>query len=622
MPGSIPLGYRPETREPLYLADADRFSGTYIIGVQGSGKSGEIQNMAHADIEAGNAVIVIDPHGDLVDDVIAQLPASRIHETYVLDMNDEEYPFGVNLFSQGKLTTEAQRAVVTNRIAYLFKMLWPEVEGQQYLPTILHMATVALLSYEGATLGHLYQLLVDDSFRAKVLSNPGIDQSVKRWWQLEYDKLGSKRDTVIAPLTRRLHMIITGRPLVSNIVTQPRTTISFRRAIENREVILIKLPIKGMKDEASFVGKLIGAQLAAAVFSFGDLPPERRPGVSIYVDEFSHFAIPDFAEIFSEGRKFGVKVTLAHQWRTQLPEYIREATKTARNKIVFQLGADDAKEMAHYFPNHGGGRLERVDPNPVKTLLMSVINDHNVREFVEVYLRPLHVRRFDGASVVEVEKPGFDWGNMAVHGLRGYKSHEKTIYVDDPRPYLDVMFREVMEAGDPNYWVPQVVVGGLCNGGKGFYKLALKAKRGVDINMSIPGNNVINGRWVVDPRNSDEQFYHFIWHLRATLRYLAANPLGTFSENKQGDVARQLTELPRRTALVRSGDTVAKVMTYDTPLKVTGQELMSRVSALQHQTHLKYCHPRPQVVQQVVESANDPVGAGESISGWGELNDP
>ncbi len=184
------------------------------------------------------------------------------------------------------------------------------------------------------------------------------------------------------------------------------------------------------------------------------------------------------------------------------------------------------------------------------------------------------------------------------------------------------MFREVMEAGDPNYWVPQVVVGGLCNGGKGFYKLALKAKRGVDINMSIPGNNVINGRWVVDPRNSDEQFYHFIWHLRATLRYLAANPLGTFSENKQGDVARQLTELPRRTALVRSGDTVAKVMTYDTPLKVTGQGLMSRVSALQHQTHLKYCHPRPQVVQQVVESANDPVGAGESISGWGELNDP
>jgi hypothetical protein len=623
MPGNIPLGYRPETHETLFVPDNDRFSGTYILGVQGSGKSGLLQSMIHADLDAGNAVIVIDPHGDLVDSIVAQLPVQRIHETFVLDMDDENHPFGLNLFSQGRLTSERERSQVTNRISHLFKMLWPETEQQQHLPTFLRLATIALLSYEGATLAHLYQFLVDAGFRAKVLGNSAVDHSVRQFWHEEYDKLSDdKRKMLVAPLTRRLHILFTGRSLVRNIVGQPRTTISFRRAIENKEVILVKLPVEGMEEEVSLVGKLIVAQLSAAVFSFADMPPEQRPSVSIYVDEFPYFAVPDFAKIFSEGRKFGARVTIVHQYRTQIPEYLREATKTARNKVVFQAHAEDAKEMAQYFPNHGGGRLEKVDPKPLKTLLSGVWHDHEVREFIEVYLRTLIVRRIDGENVVAIENPGIDWGKFAWHGLRGYKDHVETPLVDDPRPYLDQLLREVMESGNPNYPIPYVVATGLSNGGRGFFKHAKKARGELSVSYAIPPGHIIGGRWVVEPRNSEGQFYHFIFHLRAAMRYLAANPLGTMSQGKPAVIAQQLITLPRRSALVRAGDAIGMIQTYDIPPKIMGSELTYRVSALQHQTHLKYCHSRAEVEHQQVVSATDPIVAGQELSGWGKVGEP
>ncbi len=94
----LPLGYHPETKETLYLPELDRFSGTYMLGVQGVGKSGLLENMIMADARGGRAVVVIDPHGDLVDHCIAALPAHRLSKTYVLDLEDEGFPFGANLF--------------------------------------------------------------------------------------------------------------------------------------------------------------------------------------------------------------------------------------------------------------------------------------------------------------------------------------------------------------------------------------------------------------------------------------------------------------------------------------------------------------------------------------------
>src|SRR5260221_10344685 len=112
----IPLGYDPETGEQLYLPEQDRYAGMYVIGVQGTGKSGFLENLIIHDATAGHAVIVIDPHGDLVDNVLAELPHDRLIRTSVLDMEDEDWPFGLNVFAEaGTLTTEAERTAAIER---------------------------------------------------------------------------------------------------------------------------------------------------------------------------------------------------------------------------------------------------------------------------------------------------------------------------------------------------------------------------------------------------------------------------------------------------------------------------------------------------------------------------
>ena len=161
------------------------------------------------------------------------------------------------------------------------------------------------------------------------------------------------------PLVGRLNRLFMGRSLITNIVGQRQTTINFRRAIDNREVLLINLPVKRIPEDARLVGTILVSLIHAAIFSFADVPQEKRPGLSFYLDEFQHFATNDIEELFTEGRKFGVRLTIAHQFRDKLPDFLQAATMTARTKVVFQTTPDDAREMAQLVPNqHSGVDLE------------------------------------------------------------------------------------------------------------------------------------------------------------------------------------------------------------------------------------------------------------------------
>src|SRR5205823_6226595 len=123
-----------------------------------------------------------------------------------------------------------------------------------------------------------------------------------------------------------------------------------RKAIERKELIFITLPLKTVPQDARLIGTLLMAQIHAAVFSFGNMPQEQRPGVSLYVDEVQNFATPDFSELFTEGRKFGIRVAVAHQYRKQLPSFLQDSAMTARTKVCFQTTPEDGRELAHLFP--------------------------------------------------------------------------------------------------------------------------------------------------------------------------------------------------------------------------------------------------------------------------------
>src|SRR5581483_9873762 len=276
--------------------------------------------------------------------------AYRLNQTYLLDMEDEAYPFGVNVFATGKLETSVAATQAVERIMHIFEVLWADVLSQQNLPRYVRAATITLLSNPGSTLVDMYRFLLDDQVRKRMLQRI-TEPTVRQFWQTQYDDLReAERLRRVQPLIGRLESLFMGRSLVRNIVGQRKSTINFRQAIENREVTFIKLPVKTVTQDARLIGTMIMAQIHAAVFSYADVAESERPGVSLYVDECQHFTTSDFSELLSEGRKFGMKLTLAHQYRNQLPSFLQDSTITARTKIVFQTTPQDGRELASVFP--------------------------------------------------------------------------------------------------------------------------------------------------------------------------------------------------------------------------------------------------------------------------------
>jgi hypothetical protein len=617
------IGYHPETYDELLIPDIDRYSGTYISGMPGSGKSALLENLIVHDASMDKAVIVIDPHLDLVTRCIGSIPAHRLGNTYLLDMEDESHPFRVNIFATGELKTSIDHTQAVDRILHIFEVLWPDVLSQQHLPRYLRMATIVFLANPGKTLVDMYDFLLDDSVRRTMLQRVA-DPTVKQFWKLQYDDLPpATRLSRVQPLLGRLEQLFAGRTLVRNIVGQQQNSIDFRKSIENKELIFIKLPLKIVPEDAKLIGTILVAQIHAALFSFVDIPEDRRPGVSLFIDEFQNFVSPDIAELFTEGRKFGMRITVAHQFRGQLPVYLREATMTARTKVTFQSTPEDGRELAHLYPAQSEGvRPENVDAHPTETLIShSHLHPPVVQEFIEYYLRPIRLEQVGShGNKVRIRNTGFnmlDGVSTAINGGRG-----KDPEVNDPTVYLDYVLQQVMITGD--YLLPILpdAVIGFSNCGHSFFQ-KVRSIRDNDRRLlaDIPAFNLPryllvptaegSWRWNRNPEGGAEQLFHFLFHLRMTMRYLAEHPLGKQSTASTADVGKMLNQLPRRSAFVRSGDTIGVIYTHDTPKPPTQLQLFSRIKDILEHTRVVYCHPRTEIEQRFTA----PQSAGSGVIG-------
>ncbi|HVB22289.1 MAG TPA: hypothetical protein VNG51_10115 [Ktedonobacteraceae bacterium] len=589
----VNVGYHPETGDDLLIPDSDRYAGTYILGVQGSGKSGLLEQLIAADITTGHAVIVIDPHGDLVMKCLSHIPPSRLNDTYLLDMEDEDYPFGVNIFSSGSKQSSVAQTQAVERLMHIFEVLWPDVLSQQNLPRYVRAAAITFLANPGATLVDMYRFLLDASVRAAMLQHV-TDSSVRTFWQSQYDDLTpAERLKRVQPLIGRLEALFMGRGLVRNIIGQRRTTIDFRRAIEARQLIFVKLPLKTVPQDARLIGTIVLAQIHATIFSFADTPEKQRPGVSLYVDEFQHFATPDFNELFTEGRKFGVRLAIAHQYRAQLPGFLQGSTMTARTKMCFQTTPDDGKEMAYLFPSaEASVQPEDIDPHPTHYLLTRTPDDWFIRVFTETYLRPLQSQKRGNRVEIHLSMPTL-WD--VITGGSGPNPR-----IADPTPYLDSLLYQVMRSGNPLVPIPREAVIGFANCGRGFYRQALAVS---DYELSaafrLPPFLVVQRnrsvQWTRKPEGGREQLLHFLFHLRMVMQAVAAHPIGKPSTATPADVAKMLTSLPKRAAFVHSADTTGVIYTHQTPPPLAHHQLMERIGSIVGHTRLVYCHPRAEV---------------------------
>jgi hypothetical protein len=359
--GQSRLGRDRQTGKYVDVPQASRRQGLYIIGATGTGKSGLIENLIIQDIKQGLGVGLLDPHGDLTNNVLARLPADRVvdgvrrateEDVILLDISNTNFPFGLNLFSCPDPSDLEALTIASNHVRDIFWKLWGTTgiipSWGVLLEKVLENATLTLLENPGYTMAEIPLLLYNDTFRKHLVNNLSNDQ-VQDFWEQEYNILSDKdqREEIASTLTRVNSFI--RQPLVRNIVGQSQTSVDFRKVMDDRKILLVRLNVRLGEGITTLLGTMIIAELLNAAYSRADLPVNKRKQFNLYADEFQRFATEDFAILLTEARKFGLGTTIAHQFRDQLDHKNRGATLTAANLVVFRVQPEDATELAGRF---------------------------------------------------------------------------------------------------------------------------------------------------------------------------------------------------------------------------------------------------------------------------------
>lgn len=339
----------PGVQRPLAVSPLDRLRHAHLIGPTGSGKSWLTANLIGQDVEAGSGVVAFDPKGDLAHDVLDRIPDSRRDDVIVLDPAESDRPLGMNLLSgQG-----VSRGLIAEQVVSVFAHLYQANWGPRS-DDILRSAVLTLLHEPGMTLAELPLLLTNAAFRQRLVAR--LDEPfLASFWQWYGGLKSGERNAAIGPVLNKTRAFLL-RKRIRHLVGQAESSFSFESVLAERKVLVISLA-KGLLGEeaASLLGSLLLMRLWQAVLARAALPPENRPPVFVYVDEFSDYvgAASTFGELLAQARGLGVGVTVAHQHLSQLPRELRAATlANTRSRVVFQTSADDARLLAREFDPH------------------------------------------------------------------------------------------------------------------------------------------------------------------------------------------------------------------------------------------------------------------------------
>ena len=335
-----------DIRKLFGIKQKNRRGHIYIIGKTGTGKSTLIENMAISDISNGYGVALIDPHGDMAEEILDYVPKKRIKDVIYFNPADLENPIAFNPLEK---VPKDFHHLVASGIVSTFKKIWSESWGPR-LEHILRHALLSLLEYPNSTLLDLPKLLTDKDFRKNVLSHITHPQ-VREFWLSEFDKYSVwLRSEAISPILNKISQFLISIPL-RNIVSQKENTFDVRQAMDEGKILIVNLA-KGKigEDNCSLLGALVVTKIQLAALSRVDLPEENRKPFYLYVDEIHSFITLSFADILSEARKYGLNLILAHQYIDQLDERIRAAIFGNIGTIIsFRVGAEDAKYLAQEF---------------------------------------------------------------------------------------------------------------------------------------------------------------------------------------------------------------------------------------------------------------------------------
>lgn len=334
------------TNTQFGLKRGDRGRHVYIIGQTGTGKSGLLQLLTLSDIYYNQGFAVIDPHGDYAIDTMRHIPAHRVEDVVYFNPADTEFPIA---FNPMEVTDPSLKNHISSELVGVLKRMF-ESWGPR-LEYILRYTILALLDYPDSTMLDITRMLTEKDFRNKVISHL-TDPVVKNFWTVEFASWNEKfASEAVAPVLNKVGAF-TANPMVRNIVGQPTSAINLRHIMDNGKILLVNLS-RGLvgEDNASILGALMVTKIQLAAMSRANIADiaDRRP-FYLYVDEFQNFATDSFAVILSEARKYGLNLTIANQYVSQMPPEVRDAVfGNVGTTITFRVGADDATALQKYF---------------------------------------------------------------------------------------------------------------------------------------------------------------------------------------------------------------------------------------------------------------------------------
>ncbi len=334
----------PGQGRPLAINLTDSLQHLHILGPTGVGKSTLMLNLILQDIAAERGVAVIDPKGDLIEDVLSRVPKEREEDIVVLDPADEQRPVGLNVLQGGDRPAE----LIADQVLAVFHDLYRENWGPR-TQDILHASLLTLAGKQGMTLCALPILLSNRRFRKNVVGDVTDSIALKPFWSW-FDSLSEgERQQAIAPVMNKLRAFLL-RPRMRAVIGQAEPAFDINSVFAEKKVLLVSLA-KGLlgPEAAALLGSLVVAHLWQAALGRVRTPSNRRLPVFIYIDEFQDYLhLPtDLADVLAQARGLGVGLTLAHQHLAQLTPALRSAVlANARSRVCFQLSHEDAKMIA------------------------------------------------------------------------------------------------------------------------------------------------------------------------------------------------------------------------------------------------------------------------------------
>ena len=400
------------------LKRADRRRHMYVIGKTGTGKSTLLANMAINDLKNDEGMCIIDPHGDLVEDLLDYIPARRINDVIYFDPSDPDRTVQINLF-EGK--NVVHRELIASGIISIFQKLYGYSWGPR-LEYILRNALLTLLTSENARLSDILELLTNRKFRDKYVEKLE-DPILKSYWVDEFNKMQDRQRTeAIASILNKVGQFVSS-PLIRNVVNAHKSSFDVEDIMAQGKILLVNLSQGKLgEDNATLLGAMMITKIQLAAMGRVYTAEEDRKDFYLYVDEFQNFATESFIKILSEARKYRLNLTLANQYIAQIPEEVQKAIFGKCGNIAsFIMGSEDAqvfsKEYGEHYTPEDLVSLEKhqiinrisVDnvisqPFPARTLALAKSSNQNRSKVVKVSKERYSKKRDSVLSVSGTDK--------------------------------------------------------------------------------------------------------------------------------------------------------------------------------------------------------------------------